>query len=270
MKRPQAKSRNAAFNLIELLAVLAIVGLLVATFLQPKKTIPRDPDPRSRGGGFPNQCAYNQKQIAEAFSNMARDRDDLFLWVPTGGEKEPVAHAQLALQYRSLSNYLQNIAVLICPSDRTRQMAFGFDAITDTNVSYFMNVDAGKGPNAADTIFLGDRHLEVGTNAVPPGLFIYTNGMEMGWTTELHMRGRMNGMPPGTTNQYYGRWRGTNTPPGMDPNSPRWRGGYGPVMGPVGTLAFVDGHAERFPMNATNLSGIFNRQGAGGLRLLVP
>ena len=272
MKRPQATSRNAAFNLIELLAVLAIIGLIVATFLQPKKDIAREPDQRVRGGGdgMRNQCAMNQKQIVEAFSSAAKDRDDLFLWVPAGGEKEPIGNARLAFQYRALSNYLQSLSVLVCPSDRTRWVAPGFDSINETNISYFMNVDAGKGPYAADTILLGDRHLEVGTNAVPPGLFIYTNGMEMGWTTELHSRWRMNGMPPGATNQFYGRWRGTNNPAGMDPNSPRWRGGNGPMMGPAGTLAFADGHAERFSMNATNLSGIFNRQGSRGMRLLVP
>jgi len=265
MNRVPAKSSDKAFNLIELLAVLAIIGLIAATFLQPKKALPVDSPQRDRvrdGGGSASRCAFNQKTIAEAFSKAARDRDDQSLWVPSPDAREPVGTGHVASQFQMLSNYIQDVSVLLCPSDRTRWLARDFATLEDTNVSYFMNVDARKGPNAATTILFGDRHLEVGTNAVAPGLFVYTKGMEMGWTTELHTRmrfGNTNGMGMGwqrRTNGMEMRWR-TN----MNPNFP---------MGPAGTMAFVDGHVERFPTAATNLSAIFARQNLESARLLVP
>jgi hypothetical protein len=71
------------------------------------------------------------------------------------------------------------------------------------NVSYFVELDAST--NNAASILTGDRHLEANSRPVKPGLLIYSNGINMNWTRELH--GKVS-------------------------------------TAPIGVLSFVDGHAE--------------------------
>jgi hypothetical protein len=100
---------------------------------------------------------------------------------------------------------------------------------SDENISYFGNVDAAT--NGANMILTGDRHLESNGNPVKPGLFVFTNGMAMGWTSELHGNSANN---------------------------------------PVGLMSFADGHAQRVLSRDSALTKIFGQQGLTTDRLLVP
>jgi hypothetical protein len=101
--------------------------------------------------------------------------------------------------------------------------------MSDQNISYFVNVDAST--NNANTILTGDRHLQANGNPVKPGLFVFTNGMAMGWTSELHGNSANN---------------------------------------PVGLMSFADGHAQRVLSRDSALTKIFGQQGITTDRLLVP
>jgi prepilin-type processing-associated H-X9-DG protein len=95
---------------------------------------------------------------------------------------EFIADGHVAHQFQVLSNYLRPTYVYHCPTDTTRFPAADYQAFTDTNISYFVNIDA----EAAPAVLTGDRNLRFNGRTVQPGSFVFTNATTMDWTHELH------------------------------------------------------------------------------------
>jgi hypothetical protein len=142
---------------------------------------------------------------------------------------ELIASGQALSQFRVLSNYVKSTSAFICPTDKAKRVATNYETMNDQDISYFVNVDASA--NTANTILTGDRHLQANGNPVKPGLFVFTNGMAMGWTSELHGNSANN---------------------------------------PVGLMSFADGHAQRVLSRDSALTKIFGQQGLTTDRLIVP
>ena len=97
---------------------------------------------------------------------------------------ELVANGNAAEHFRPLSTYLKNPESLFCPTDvRSRQRTNSYVGFSNTNLSYFVSVDAriGTTVNPSYLILAGDRHLSVGNQSVKPGLFVTTNYTVLGW-----------------------------------------------------------------------------------------
>jgi prepilin-type processing-associated H-X9-DG protein len=77
--------------------------------------------------------------------------------------------------------------MLFCPTEKNRQVATNFSELSDANLSYFADVDAGTNKQAA-SILSGDRHLQADGKPVRPGLFTLTTNLVLGWTGELHSK----------------------------------------------------------------------------------
>ncbi len=177
-RRPIARSK--AFNLIELLAVIAIIALVTATFLQKK---PRRPQQvTSRNNQY--RCINNQKHIVDAFLMLSKDNGGKLPWELSAGTNNPTDPAPM---YATLAPYLRDLNELVCPTDRARAAASSFKSLTRSNLSYFVNLDSTLSvTNKGDMIIGGDRHLQWGTNVVGPGVFVYQSGMAMNWSSDLH------------------------------------------------------------------------------------
>jgi len=179
MKRLRAKVRVGAFTLIELVVVILLIGLLAAMLL------PRFTPAKQRA--MAAVCMNNQKQIAVGFAVWASDNNNKLPWqVSTNddGTKEFVSDSLAVSQFQPLLNITKNSQIFFCYTDKAKSMAPDNQSLSSSNVSYFVDVDATLTNGAA--ILTGDRHLQAGKEPVKPGLFVYTNGMVMGWTRELH------------------------------------------------------------------------------------
>jgi hypothetical protein len=86
--------------------------------------------------------------------------------------------------FRVMSYELSTPRILVCPNDTHRKCATNFDSnLKDTNLSYFINVDAVEGNGSS--LLCGDRNL---TNKAPAGSrFVCVSGPSViGWTREMH------------------------------------------------------------------------------------
>jgi prepilin-type N-terminal cleavage/methylation domain-containing protein len=144
-----------AFTLVEMLVVLAIIGILAAILLPAiAKSKPR---------AQRVACLANLHQIGTAFHIFAHEHDNTFpmgLTTNSGGVKELVPadriftempEAFLATRYE-----LGSAKILACPSD-TREPANDFSLLTREHVSYFVGLQSTFGNPAS--ILAGDRNL---------------------------------------------------------------------------------------------------------------
>jgi prepilin-type N-terminal cleavage/methylation domain-containing protein len=178
MKASRAKSGRGGFTLIELLAVMVILAVLMALLMPTRTDHKRVPIVL---------CINHQKQLDLGLIMFKDDHADKFPWQVSekdGGSLEAVDTGLAFPNFRPMAVYIgNNTEVLVCPADGARTPAASSAQITDTNLSYFLNLDS-VATNAS--ILSGDRHLEVNGKKVGHGQFTYTTNMTVRWTSELH------------------------------------------------------------------------------------
>lgn len=167
-----------AFTRRDLLVVLAIIAIMVAVFLPAMQ--------RAKQKAQRIQCTDNLKQLGLAFRT----------WVIDGGPEssaEASTNREAALgrilsggafrYFQVMSNNMGDPKLLVCPAD-TRIPAKDFGpGFSNTNLSYFVNLDADE---TYPQLFLyGDRNL---TNGLPiqEGILVLTPDRPVGWTHEIH------------------------------------------------------------------------------------
>jgi hypothetical protein len=67
--------------------------------------------------------------------------------------------------------------------------AGSFKNLNETNVSYFINVDANTTNSPATAIMLGDRDLSWNGKQVSAGLFLLATNANVDWSRRLHPMG---------------------------------------------------------------------------------
>jgi hypothetical protein len=186
MKIPRASLNCNGLTLFELLLVVAVLLFLMLILVG---IVPHSP-PKRRATTL--QCLNNQKQISLGLLMWQGDHDRKFPWqlsTTTNGTMELISDGHVASQFQVLSNYLPGFNVYHCPADTTRPIGTDYKTLSDTNISYFVNVAAGSQP----WVLTGDRHLVANGNAVKSGMFVFTNGMAMNWTRDFHYTGTVRG-----------------------------------------------------------------------------
>jgi prepilin-type N-terminal cleavage/methylation domain-containing protein len=124
-----ALSATRAFTLLELLVVLAVIGILAALLLPALS--------RSKARALQIQCLGQNRQLALALQLYSQDNRDFMPWpnwgssfqgwlyTPTNGEPpEPSAPLETVYDGGLLWPYLKNIKVYWCPCDFTNTAYF--------------------------------------------------------------------------------------------------------------------------------------------------
>jgi prepilin-type N-terminal cleavage/methylation domain-containing protein/prepilin-type processing-associated H-X9-DG protein len=185
MKRCQNK--GGGFTLVEMLAVIAIVGILAALLLPALS--------QTKAKAQRIQCVSNLKQTGVAFHTFLHDHNDRFpmqLSTNYGGSLEFLqASYQVGgnfyfgyRHFQALSNELNSPKVLACPADMARVAAENFSDFNNRNLSYFVgaNADYSK-PNS---ILAGDRNV-TNASAGSRTLMRLDANTVINWTGELHV-----------------------------------------------------------------------------------
>lgn len=174
-----------AFTLTELIVVIACLTVLAAVLLPVLK--------RQRSVGHHVSCAGDIKQICLSFIVWSLDNNNHFpMQVPVanGGTLELVAGGMVYPHFLVMTNELSTPKVLHCWTDGGHPRTAKFSDLSDTNVSYFLNVDAIAEPRRdyyreGASVLLGDRNI---TNRAPAGsrLVPVTKANTIAWTKDLH------------------------------------------------------------------------------------
>ncbi len=177
MKLTQTKSIRA-FTRTELLVTIACLVVILAAIILP--AVAKRTAHSARIG-----CLNNIKNIGLAFRIWATDNHDLFpMQVSTndGGTKELIPSGAVFPHFLAMSNELSTPKILLCPNDNRPAATNFMSDLTDTNISYFLNLDAVENPS---DMLAGDRNL---TNRPPAGsrLVPITKNSILSWTEEMH------------------------------------------------------------------------------------
>jgi prepilin-type processing-associated H-X9-DG protein len=91
--------------------------------------------------------------------------------------------------------------LLRCPADVGRESALDFANLGNTNVSYFVGLDASR--DTQDMLLSGDRNITGGTLANPNLLVVRTNN-PLSWTKSIHISRGNVGLADGSVSQVDG------------------------------------------------------------------
>ena len=172
-------SRSRAFTLVELILVVAMLGLLATIFVRAQA------DTESHIMRDRIACVSNLKQVGLGFRMWSNDHNDKFPMQTAAakeGSLEAIDQQEPWRHFLALTNELPNPKVLVCPADN-RKPATNHLTLTATNISYFAGLDADE--TLVQTLLAGDRNV---TNGAAPknGIIELTGTHPAGWTEAMH------------------------------------------------------------------------------------
>jgi prepilin-type N-terminal cleavage/methylation domain-containing protein/prepilin-type processing-associated H-X9-DG protein len=170
MNPARSSRRDGAFTLIEMLMVIAIIGILFA-LLMPALA-------RTKGRAKRIECIGNLRETGVAFQLFAHDHNGKFpaqVSTNEGGSLEFTARGYriggtfyFAFQhFRPIARELVTPKLLACPADLQRWPATNFVQFNNSNLSYFIGVKAD--PAIPDSILSGDANISGDSTIVTVG-----------------------------------------------------------------------------------------------------
>jgi prepilin-type N-terminal cleavage/methylation domain-containing protein/prepilin-type processing-associated H-X9-DG protein len=198
MELPMKRCPNSflrAFTLIELLIVVACLGILAALLL------PAFAPATNCSFG----CVNNLKQMGVAFRTWALDNRDNYppqISIANGGTMELVNSGVVFSHFQVMSNELSTPKILVCPDDASRQTLtattfasavpsgspYAIPFTNDIQVSYFIGVDA---QDTRPAMFLsGDANLGIEGTALKSGLQSFSTNSQVAWFRPRHENGK--------------------------------------------------------------------------------
>ena len=123
--------KRAAFTVIELLIVIAIIAILAALLLPVFQ--------KARVRAYRAQCTSNLRQIGLGMVLYAQDNEEKLMPGHLLSVPNPVTGNDTAGWAGASQPYVRNTGVFVCPTDRTPKVAAGGE--TYFPLTYFMNVN---------------------------------------------------------------------------------------------------------------------------------
>jgi type II secretory pathway pseudopilin PulG len=171
--------KSRAFTLVEILAIIVCLGL-IACALIPALI-------RAKANQRLAQCVSNLRQTGTAFrlwaDDVSQNRYPMRYSFAQGGSLDALTNGEVFRHFQCISNELSSTQALTCPAD-TRQPAAIFQSLQNSNISYFVGVDADESdPRLA---LAGDRNWEVNGSSMPTGLVTIMTNSGIAWTKDMH------------------------------------------------------------------------------------
>ena len=196
---------RGAFTLIELLIVIAIVGILAALLLTALS--------QSKAKGRRSACMNNQRQIGLSFIMWAGDHGERYsstVDVAEGGSKTQLQTWQ---HFLTMSNELVTAKILHCPSDRAKQIAsdfsdsgIGLRTLQNAAISYV--VGTGAVPERPAAHLTADRNVlgRDGQGCGPAAIFGFITQLRVGdnprWDNSMHVNAGNMVLADGSAHQF--------------------------------------------------------------------
>jgi len=183
---PNAPSRRTvAFTLVEMLTVIAIIGILAALLLPVLD--------KSEGRAKRIVCVNTLEQVGLAFHTFSNDHNGKFPMAISTNDGGSMEYVQSGFEsggqfytafrhFQALSSELGFPQTLVCPTD-TRVVATNFPSLQNENLSYFAGVQSTF--DKPTTVLAGDRNL-VTNSFDQPTILGLGPVSDLGWTWELH------------------------------------------------------------------------------------
>lgn len=174
------QNRRAGLSLIDVVVVVATFGFVAAFLLVVYPRYFRVSKSANR-----ITCVNNLKQVGLSFRIWADDNGGRFpnqVSTNEGGLRELASSSDVSRQFQIISSELGTPKVIRCPSD-SRITARGFPILRNTNVSYFIGMDAVV--TNANMLLAGDRNVKNGF--LPKrGVLELTANQKIRFTKEIH------------------------------------------------------------------------------------
>ena len=183
METYRSRSGHYAFSLTELLFVIAGVAMMAALIILPALAKAKSKDTRMN-------CINNLKQTGLAFRMWSDDHVVYPMKYRTNNFDGPTYAIQqkMFVYFQTMSNELSTPKILVCPSD-DRNPALNFDVMSNTNISYFVGLDADE--TMPQILLAGDRKLTINGIPASTGLVVIKSTDTIGWDQTTH-RGQGN------------------------------------------------------------------------------
>jgi prepilin-type processing-associated H-X9-DG protein len=172
--------RSAGLTLFEVIILTVIVAVLLAIALAAHQ--------RQRARWSPINCVNHLKQLGIAFRGYGIDLGGFPFEVPVtnGGSMEYVANAKVWPHFQVLSNEINNPSILVCTDDPRSKRANSFSNLADTNISYFIGVEARE--TTPKLPLVGDDHFTVAGKKPKSGALNLWTNTSVKWTSARHGR----------------------------------------------------------------------------------
>jgi competence protein ComGC len=179
--RPSLSSgKEHGLTLIEIFVILAVIAALAALLIPALI--------RAEARARRISCVSCLKQIGLATRVWEGDHHGKYPAqesVTNGGSMEYITGANAWRHFQVMSNELSTPYILICAaeSDRIRTRATNFNFLSNSNLSYFVGIDANE--TNPELILSGDHNITNGTS-LKNGVLDLTANKPAGWTAEMH------------------------------------------------------------------------------------
>ena len=166
-------------TLAEVLVVIAMV-ILLAVILLPAII-------QSRAKAQRLRCIDNLKQIGIAGRIWPSGQSAEYpaqVSVTNGGAMELALEGDVSAIFRVMSNVLDNPMVLTCPADKNRAFAANFATLNNSNISYFIGLDAAE--MQPQSLLSGDDNLTLNGMKAQSGILHLHAKDSLSWTKDRH------------------------------------------------------------------------------------
>jgi prepilin-type processing-associated H-X9-DG protein len=178
MKPRCSERRNHGLTLLEVVVVILLLFILTAMIL-PASTHRRSPR---------IDCINNLKEIDIALMIWAGDHGGKYpmnVSITNGGTMELSKVGTDAWRnFLVMSNELTTPRILICPADQRNEATDFGSSFGNTNISYFINLDAAKAN--PQMLLFGDDNFEMGGVSVEAGLLQVSTNTPIAWSAARH------------------------------------------------------------------------------------
>jgi prepilin-type processing-associated H-X9-DG protein len=184
--------RENGRSLFEVFIVLATIVLL-AIFFMPTA-------PRSKVRAKRIICTSNLKQLGISYRLWSGDHGDQYPFASTNTESSLAfaSSPQVFRHYAIMSNELSTPKILVCPTDVKKTKAIDFVSFSNTNISYFVGLDAIE--TDPQRFLSGDRNITGGILSNGFMRFL-TPTSAVGWTAKMHGNVGNIGLADGSVQQ---------------------------------------------------------------------